>query len=535
MKDWQPRLLFLAVIMTGLVFGAEIAAQDKIEVVVFNETGGVLGSPPPTLTMTGVFVSPAASGDWGQNLLGSGKNVGEFIHRVRVPASRGCSFDVRVVYSTGQSEERNRQDLCKIGTLFFFRPTATSRAPALVLLNRSPYPIVHAYLTPGEFSYRGDDTEEDPLKGHALQAGGQVRVELGHESGCFYKLRIQYEGAEDDGFVLLRPIDLCESSERVYTGPFTSSRGRPLTRPSFEFVNLSSVPVSQLHIAEPKGAWGNNLLPQQLGENKGLVLPSLPSNSCVLDLRIIEAQGQLYERRGLDLCWTERVFHSPVAAFRVDGAVGRPTESPRSYGTGFFVSSRGQAVTNHHVVDGCRSVVALLDGRQVEAQVVRSDEQHDLSLLSVGVQDSVPYARFRGTPGIRPGDGVVVAGFPIPGILSGLNITTGNLTALAGPSGNAALVQVTAPVQPGNSGGPLLDMSGNVVGVVVSSLNALRVAQAIGNVPQNINFAVNGVMVRLFLEASGQRIDEQTPNSVLPVGEVGDMARGFTFQIECRR
>jgi len=79
------------------------------------------------------------------------------------------------------------------------------------------------------------------------------------------------------------------------------------------------------------------------------------------------------------------------------------------------------------------------------------------------------------------------------------------------------------------------DMAGNVVGIVVSSLNALRVAQAVGNVPQNINFAINGVMVRLFLEASGQRIEERKPTSVLPVGEVGDMAREFTLQIECRR
>jgi S1-C subfamily serine protease len=538
MNSWRRRVLLLAVMMFALGLRSEIVAQNALDVTVFNETGGVLGNPPPPMPMTGIFLAPAASGVWGPNLLGSQSDVAEFVH-IRLADPPGCIFNVRVTYSGGQSEQRSRQDLCKIGTLFFFRPTlTTTRGPALVLVNHSPYPIIHAYLSPGEFGYREENPREDPLKGRALPTGNQVRFDLGRENGCFYDLKIEYEGIEVPDFKSIRPIDLCETSEqvRVYTGPLTSARSRPLTRPSFTFYNISSIPVSQLHVAEPQSAWGNNLLSEQLLEGKGLGWPSLPSSSCVLDLRIIDAQGQVYERRGLDLCWTERVYHENVTVFRVDGAGGRITEeSPRSYGTGFFVSSRGHAVTNYHVVDGCRSVVALLDGRQVEAHVVRSDERNDLTLLSIGVQNSVPYARFRGTPGIRPGDGVVVAGFPLPGILSGLNITTGNLTALAGPSGNAALVQVTAPVQPGNSGGPLLDMTGNVVGVVVSSLDALRVAQAVGNVPQNINFAVNGVMVRLFLEASGQRIDERTPTSALPVGEVGDMARAFTFQIECRR
>jgi S1-C subfamily serine protease len=101
--------------------------------------------------------------------------------------------------------------------------------------------------------------------------------------------------------------------------------------------------------------------------------------------------------------------------------------------------------------------------------------------------------------------------------------------------GNTALMQVTAPVQPGNSGGPLLDMSGNVVGVIVSKLNAMRIAQATGDIPQNINFAVQGAVARLFLESNGTRIGEQQSVADRKVGDVTDSARDFTFQVQCEQ
>ena len=89
-------------------------------------------------------------------------------------------------------------------------------------------------------------------------------------------------------------------------------------------------------------------------------------------------------------------------------------------------------------------------------------------------------------------------------------------------------------MQPGNSGGPLVDMAGNIVGVVVSKLDAMHLAERTGDIPQNVNFAVQGAIARLFLEAEGQPPQEQSSASLLPVGDVVDAARGFTFQIECR-
>src|SRR5439155_21695916 len=97
---------------------------------------------------------------------------------------------------------------------------------------------------------------------------------------------------------------------------------------------------------------------------------------------------------------------------------------------------------------------------------------------------------------VRQGDGIVAVGFPLRGLLaSGPNVTTGTISALAGLGDDSRYLQITAPVQPGSSGGPLLDQSGNVVGVVVGKLDALRVAQAIGDIPQNVNFAINAAVI----------------------------------------
>jgi S1-C subfamily serine protease len=137
--------------------------------------------------------------------------------------------------------------------------------------------------------------------------------------------------------------------------------------------------------------------------------------------------------------------------------------------------------------------------------------------------------------GVRLADNVVVAGFPLSGLLSsGLNVTTGAVSALAGPGDDRRLIQITAPVQPGNSGGPLLDASGNVVGVVVSKLDAVAVASVTGDIPQNVNFAISLGTLQAFLDANS--IDYQTRASSAPKSnaDVAEVARAATVQIECR-
>jgi len=96
-------------------------------------------------------------------------------------------------------------------------------------------------------------------------------------------------------------------------------------------------------------------------------------------------------------------------------------------------------------------------------------------------------------------------------------------------------MQISAPVQPGNSGGPLLDMSGNVVGVVTAKINAIRVAEVTGDIPQNVNFAIKASVVRTFLDSRGVRYQTQTSDRILTAADVADRAKKFTVLVECWR
>ena len=181
-------------------------------------------------------------------------------------------------------------------------------------------------------------------------------------------------------------------------------------------------------------------------------------------------------------------------------ASGPVTLRPRSSGTGFHVAP-GRVVTNAHVVAGC---AALQDDRGGALTVVAADPVRDLALLRAARPSSttLPF-NARGTTEL--GENVVVLGYPYGGspLSTGLNLTAGIVSAQAGFGGSTSHFQITAPVQPGNSGGPVLDDSGGVIGVVQARVNDLAVLRATGTVPQNINFAIRGETVEGFLRENG--------------------------------
>ncbi|MTH57872.1 S1 family peptidase [Paracoccus litorisediminis] len=163
-------------------------------------------------------------------------------------------------------------------------------------------------------------------------------------------------------------------------------------------------------------------------------------------------------------------------------------------GTAFFVSEQGHLITNAHVVEGCE--LLKIDGRDII--LIAVDENFDLALIKDIPQRIPAVAKFASRPAALNAD-ITIAGYPLTGILSGLNITRGSVSSLKGPAGDPIRMQISAPVQPGNSGGPAVDATGHVVGVVVSKLDAKLIAETIGDIPQNVNFAVRGEMAKLFL------------------------------------
>lgn len=207
-----------------------------------------------------------------------------------------------------------------------------------------------------------------------------------------------------------------------------------------------------------------------------------------------------------------------------------------SSGTGFVVAAR-RIMTNHHVVDGCTEMSARLpDGREIPANVLASDATRDLALLSTDT-DPGPILPFRGDAAVRRGEGVVTYGFPLAGLLSsGPTLTTGEVSALAGLSDNPRHIQISAPVQPGNSGGPLLDMRGQVIGVVVSKLNAGQVARQTGDIPQNVNFAVKHTEALNFLREQNVTITPGAGDAATrPADQVGEIAHPSTLFLRCMK
>ena len=129
---------------------------------------------------------------------------------------------------------------------------------------------------------------------------------------------------------------------------------------------------------------------------------------------------------------------------------------------------------------------------------------------------------------------LIVAGFPLHGLLtSDINVTKGIVSALAGPGDDRRKFQITAPVQPGNSGGPVLDASGHVVGVVVARLDALKMARRTGRLPQNVNFAISEGAARAFLDAHDVPYKTARSNTTMPTTDIAAKAKGYTVLIEC--
>ena len=201
------------------------------------------------------------------------------------------------------------------------------------------------------------------------------------------------------------------------------------------------------------------------------------------------------------------------------------TAQADSSGSGFRVA-RGAIVTNHHVIDDC----SRLHVNGTAAQVRGSDARSDLALLGVTLPG--PSASFRAQRA-AVGEPVAVAGYPLRGLLSGFNLTTGNLSSLSGLGGDTRYLQITAPVQPGNSGGPMLDSAGNLMGVVVAKLNAVKLAKITGDIPQNVNFAIHVNVLRTFLDANSVDYDSASSNKPLAPTAIAEKARGFTVLVEC--
>lgn len=245
---------------------------------------------------------------------------------------------------------------------------------------------------------------------------------------------------------------------------------------------------------------------------------------------------ELSEAQALAKDWTAgaALVRDGVGRSPISGSTQGVATRKVGAGTMFYVTPDGMAVTNSHVVAGCKEV--RVSGNSESARVVTQDVVNDLALVKV---DGLPkkYGRVASDPGrIRQGDEILVFGYPLNSLLSSSgNLTPGIVSALTGLGNNTNQIQITAPIQPGSSGSPVLDAKGSVIGVVSMKLSDSKLASATGQVGQTVNFAVNGQTLRSFLDA--HQVPYSTGGWLLRWGkskaDLADNAKEWTTVVEC--
>ncbi len=201
-----------------------------------------------------------------------------------------------------------------------------------------------------------------------------------------------------------------------------------------------------------------------------------------------------------------------------------------SAGFGFIVNGQGHIVTPHHVVKGCRRLRFSSSG----ARLLAIDPVRNLALYKLRKKPKT-WARFREGEEARKGDPIIVASYPREGTAdSDLSVSAGVIGGLTGPGGDSRFLALTAAIQPGTSGAPLLDLHGNIAGMVFSAAEAARMAQA--EIPDEITgFALNAQVIKTFLKGQGAPFETAPAETALTPALAGDKARSFTVSVDCQK
>ena len=200
-------------------------------------------------------------------------------------------------------------------------------------------------------------------------------------------------------------------------------------------------------------------------------------------------------------------------------------------GTGFYVSEQGFVVTNQHVIDGCNEVQIHSSGQMAPATIVSQDKINDLALLRTKLKSKSVFNLAPDNPYLL--QDIVAAGFPFgESVSSTIKVTKGVVSSLSGLGDNSGQIQIDAALQPGNSGGPIIDENGNVVGVAVAKLDLEKSIESWGVVPENVNFGIKLSNLKTYLDDNAV---EYKVGKERPIGgqALGKLATEATVLLSC--
>ncbi len=202
-----------------------------------------------------------------------------------------------------------------------------------------------------------------------------------------------------------------------------------------------------------------------------------------------------------------------------------------SSGSGFAVSSDGYVITNNHVIEGCQDVVVHTKQKDIPMRVITYDTRNDLALLKGDFTPSAVFPLSTRRPELL--QDIYVAGYPFGiNISTSVKVTKGIISSLTGIGNNFSNMQIDAALQSGNSGGPILDDMGNLVGVAVAKLDAKYMMANFGSIPENTNFGIKASEVKSVLD--GSSVDTPSANkSAISKSQLGKMITDGTYYISC--
>lgn len=200
-------------------------------------------------------------------------------------------------------------------------------------------------------------------------------------------------------------------------------------------------------------------------------------------------------------------------------------------GTGFIVSEEGHIITNHHVIDGCAEVKVHKDGDVYTGKIIANDKLNDLALVKSNYKTNVIFPLRDKNPSLL--EDIYVAGFPFGNALStSVKVTKGVVSSETGIGNNYSNIQIDAALQPGNSGGPIIDSKGNVLGVAVAKLAMEKIYEDFGVFPENTNFGIKSSVVENLIQA--HNVNNPSPHTKeMNKSDLGYNIKQATLYLSC--
>jgi S1-C subfamily serine protease len=213
-----------------------------------------------------------------------------------------------------------------------------------------------------------------------------------------------------------------------------------------------------------------------------------------------------------------------------------PNRRLASIGTGFFVTAEGHLLTNNHVIDECAVLTAeASNGESARAELVAADQRYDLAVVKTLLQPPAT-AAFRPPAALAVGARADLVGYPTQGVAPITPFfTKGDVLELAGRQSDPARFMIKGDVRGGNSGGPVLDQTGTVIGVIFAETNTPKIFKETGQVVKDIGFAVRNAVVFDFLGRHGVSWRTEPGGVSLGRDQVFEAAKSFVARIGCWR